>query len=232
MEPKKLESKTYNYQEIFSDYFFKEDTPCKRMCPDHVLIFVYSGELVVRSREEKVCVHQGGYIFLCRDSNIILEKKSFANELFQSIFMGFSQSFLNEFYRNLNKKIIQKNRDRFNKNIIEISKNPYIESLYISMNTYFKWGTTPVKEVLEIKLTEAVYCLLSIDKRFFSCLFTPIKKKKDILYLQDCTITKCLQTAYLKIQNGDKTTNIYMEVAYSNVRSIIRIYDNSYRFSL
>jgi len=239
MEPDKFRDKTYNYPEIFSEYFFDEDISGKHICPDHVLILVYSGELVVRTAQQEVCVRQGGYIFLCHDINIRLEKKSFNGQPFRSTFMGFSLSFLNEFYSNLNKKKIPKNAGSFKGNIIEISKNPYIESLYISMQHYFQWNAEPIKEVLEIKLTEAVYCLLGIDKRFFLCLFDAIQKTKDnnrctsedLLY-PCCITTKCLETAYLKLQDGDKTTDIYMEVVYKNIRNIIRVYDNQYGFSL
>ena len=239
MEPNKFQDKTYNYPEIFSEYFFHEDISGKHLCPDHVLIFVYSGELIVRSEKREISVRQGGYIFLCHDINIILEKKSLDGQPFRSTFMGFSRSFLNEFYRNLNKKKIPESAGKFNKTIIEITKNPYIESLYISMQAYFQWSADPIKKVLEIKLTEAVYCLLGIDQRFFSCLFDTIQNSKnttgcisEYLSYPCCMTTKCMETAYLKLQDGEKTTDIYMEVGYKNVRSIIRVYDNRYGFSL
>jgi len=237
MDSDNLQDKIYNYHKIFSEYFFHEDVAGKHICPDHVLILVYSGELIIRSGSQEVSVTKGEYIFLCHDVNIILEKKSFNGQPFKSTFMGFSRSFLNEFYHNLNKKKIPKNTGNFNKNIVEIAKNPYIESLYISMQPYFQWNTDPIKKVLEIKLTEAVYCLLGIDKRFFSCLFGAHTKdatlctSEYILY-PHCTSTKCLETAYLKLQDGDKTTDIYMEVGYKNIRDIIKVYDNQYGFSL
>lgn len=234
------QDKTYSYQEIFSEYFFQENTTCSRLFPYHVLIFVYSGELIVRTGQQKTRVREGGYIFLCRDNNIILEKKPFAEQLFRSAFMGFSQSFLNEFYSNLNKKKLPQNITPVTKNIIEIAKNPYLDSLYISMKPYFEWDENPIKKVLEIKLTEAVYCLLAIDKKKFSCLFEAIQNsKKQTVSTSKCILnpakdltTRCIETAYLKIQDKDKTTDIYMEVEYKNIRNIIQTYDDRYGLSL
>ena len=219
--------------------FFHEDITGKHMCPDHMLILVYSGELIARTGTQETSVGPGGYIFLSWDNDIILEKKPFNGQPFKSTYMGFSRSFLHEFYYNLNKKKIPKNAGGFDKKIIEITENPYIESLYISMQPYFNWDVEPIKEVLEIKLTEAVYCLLAIDKKFYSCLFDSVRDAKDpircapeYLLYPNCIITKCLETAYLKLQDGNKTTDIYMEVGYKNIRSIIQVYDNRYGFSL
>lgn len=231
MESEKLKCKTYNYPDIFSDYFFRKETKCKQKCPDHVLILVYSGELIVRLGENEVRIKKGEYVFLCHDINIILERKSVDGQSFKSTFMGFSSSFLNEFYRNLNKKKVPQNIGSFNNSIIEISKNPFIDSLYLSMKPYFYWNAEPIKRVLEIKLTEAVYSLLAADKRFFSCLFDAsqniAKEYEFFLCPQHCITTKCLEIAYLKLQDGDRITD-YMEVAYTNVRSIIRVYDDRY----
>ena len=234
------QDKTYNYQDLFSEYFFKDDSICGHICPSHVLIFVYAGELIVRTDQQEISIKEGEYTFLCRDSNIILEKKPFQDQLFRSAFMGFSQSFLNEFYSNLNKKRISKKISVSNKSIIEIIKNPYLDSLYISMKSYFEWRKDPIKEVLEIKLTEAVYCLLAIDKQKFSCLFEAIRNTNNCLHSSSkCVLgsiknitTKCLETAYLKMQDEDRITNIYIEVGYKNVRNTIQLYDNRYGLSL
>lgn len=242
MKPDNGQDKIYNYPDIFSEFFFNDTCGCKPSCPDRVLILVYSGELLVRTNQQagSVRVGQGGYIFLCRDENIILEKKSFDGQPFRSTFIGFSWSFLGEFYLNLNKKKIPENKERFKKSMIEITRNPYMESLYISLQTYFQWDIEPIKNVLEIKLTEAVYCLLRTDKRFFSCLFDTVQKNnKNIrctpsssLHPRCTTTIKCLETAYLKLQDGENTTGIYMEVGYKNIRNIMQIYDNRYGLSL
>lgn len=230
MKPDKLKKETLSFENIVGTNVY----------PDHVLILVYSGELIIRIGEQEIKIKSGDSIFLCWDNKIIFEKKASGGQPFRSVNMGFNQSFLYEFYQNLNKKKIPKRTRCFNnQKIIEISKNTYIESLYISMKHYFNWGEDPIKEVLEIKLTEAVYCLLATDKKFYSYLFDAVQStKKTIQYTSKyplyphCITNKCMETAYLKLQEDDKITSIYMEVSYKNVRSIIQTYDNRYGLSL
>lgn len=251
----------YNYSDIFYKYFFLNDTDSLRTPPEYVLVFVFSGELLVRYGNEDVTVSKGEYIFLRKDSHTELERKSVEGKIFRSVFMGLSFSFLREFYRTMNKKNVPEACANFDKNVVKLNKNPYLDSIYISLYPYLKDNYIPVQPVLEIRMMEAVLGLLLLDERFYPCLFDCCKPwKKDIMSflnknIKDNTIehikefsgefieqaatsdklwiiSKKLETAYMKVQQGENTTDIYIEVAYKDVARFVKEFKKQYGFSL
>ncbi|MCC8146340.1 MAG: hypothetical protein LIO93_07895, partial [Bacteroidales bacterium] len=251
MKPDNREYPIYNYSDIFSKYFFQKDTDNLRNCPEHVLIFVFSGELTVYYHDLTVTVGKGEYIFLRKDVNTLLVRKSLKNEPFRSVFMGLSISFLREFYRNMNKNKMPETNEKFQKNVIELTKNPYLDSIYISMLPYLKDNLKPMQPILEIKMMEAVLGLLLLDERFYPCLFDCCKLWKDDIMKflnQNYTsmvrlgenegashslwiISKKLETAYTKMQQGEKVADIYIEVSYKDVVRFIKAFERQYGFS-
>lgn len=168
-------NQSYNYSELYSEYFFRRQNGPIKNCPEHTLIFVFAGELLVQDGNIETTIRKGQYIFLRKDSNIILLRNSLNEESFSGVFLGFNRSFLCEFYRLMNKTCLPYNDERFSNNIIELPCNPYMDSMYISLRPYFDWNIQPVKAVLEIKLMEAVFSLLQTDPRFYNSLFGFLK---------------------------------------------------------
>jgi len=252
MEPDNNQYQIYSYPDIFFKYFFQEDIGCTRICPEHVLIFIFSGELIVNCGKRKVTVGKGEYIFLKKNINLMLTRKSCKGESFHSVFMGFSRSFLSEFYRNMDKKNIPGKAAKFKKCIIELPKKPHIESLYISLLPYLKWNVKPIWQIMEIKLMEAVFGLLITDKKFYSCLFDLHSIKKQNIYnftvysfppfykkfmqttqliSRQWIITKETETTYIKMQQEGEATDIYMEISYKDIVHFRKDCKNPYRFS-
>lgn len=106
MKPDTIQYPTYTYPEIFSGYFFHDTTNNVRSCPEHALVFVISGELTVHCECGTTTVEKGEYIFLRKDTNTILERKSSGNEPFRSVFMGLNYSFLKKLRPVIDKKKI------------------------------------------------------------------------------------------------------------------------------
>lgn len=251
MKPDNREYPIYNYSDIFSKYFFYDAPDSLRQCPEHVLVFVFSGELTVccKSNVTKVC--KGEYIFLRKDTDTLLVRESLGNEPFRSVFMGLSISFLREFYRNMNKNKIPENSGKFQKSVIELRKNPYLDSIYASMLPYLKNNLSPMQPILEIKMMEAVLGLLLLDERFYPCLFDCCQPWKDDImdFLnQNYTggvsmeqisgapqtlwiISKKLETAYMKMQQGENIVDIYIEVGYKDLARFMEAFEKQYGFS-
>lgn len=247
MQPKAHTYQTYNYPEIFSQYFFNEEDKATYSCPDYTLIFVFSGELIIcnSNRETRVC--KGGYIFLRKDINTLLKRQSYGEEFFSSVFMGFSHNFLYQFYRNMKKKNVCKNTGNFPVNIIELPCNPYLESIYISLLPYLHWNIKPMNQIIEIKLMEAVYSLLMTDEKFHSCLFdfmdTDDKSQSELTtynFIRNINsfsgydtvhLVRKLQTECICIPNKNTNANIYMEAGYKNIVRFTQIIDNPYGFT-
>jgi len=220
-----------------------------------MLVFIFSGELEVHSKNCKKTIRKGEYIFLKKDKNLTLKRKSCNGESFQSVFMGFTRSFLCDFYCRMNKNSIPCKAGKFKKSIIELPRKAYIESIYISLYPYLKCDVRPIRQIMEIKLKEAVFGLLLTDDRFYCFLFDSdiqhvcikqsicssgysfhVPKKSSIqtnvLIQRRWIVGKELETTYIKIKEGGKTTDVYMEISYKDVLHFRKSCDNQCIFPL
>lgn len=246
MKPDTTKYPVYNYPDILIKYFFQEETGEGRSpestCPEYLLIFVYSGKLTIQHGRRRTTIHKGEYIFLRKDISIKLIRKSDGEEAFNSVFIGFNHSFLRDFHRRMDKKGIPRDTDVFTHNIIQLPKNPYMESLYVSLLPYLHWNAKPLDQIVEIKLKEAVLSLLLTDNRFYNCLFDfpdntdayPIITATDSFVQHmsinlfpghhQCMISKRLQTAYIRLKEESNATNLYLEVGYKNVAHLVKVF--------
>lgn len=223
---------TYNYPDIFSEYFFNREGSCIRPCPEYTLVFVFSGELMIINKNAETTICKGEYVFLRKDIDTLLIRKTHNGEPFSSVFMGFSYNFLHEFYHNMKKKDLCENTDFFSANIIKLPCNPYLESIYISLLPFLHWSIRPIQQIVEIKLMEAIFGLLLSDEKFYTCLF----KFPDTSYIRNkqnnntsClqfTISKQLEANYIRLYHENTAANIYMEAGYKNVARFTRIFNH------
>lgn len=227
MKPDTIQYPIYTYSEIFSGYFFQDMTKGASPSPQHVLVFVISGELIVHCKCGITTVAKGEYIFLRKDTDTILERKPSGEEPFRSVFMGFDRTFLKKLYPAIAKKKISTKSGDFVDNVIPLPKKPYLESLYVSMLPYLQWNVSPMKQVLEIKLMEAVHSLILTDERFYSCLFDFNETEKeecivdytscDTSQVQSCYTTEEMNSSYVMMKNRGEVTDVYLDVTYRNV---------------
>jgi AraC family transcriptional regulator, exoenzyme S synthesis regulatory protein ExsA len=181
------ESIRFNYYDIFFSCYVNNETVCAQMIKNHMLVYVYCGELLVEEKNKKIKIHKGECVFLRRDNNVSMTKQPKGEEQFKAIFMIFSRNFLREFYQTINKKELPLKVEKHKPSIIKLPKTPDIESLFQSMTPYFDSTKLPVKELMKLKLQEGVYSLLNIDEKFYPALFDFTEPWKiDILdYLEE-----------------------------------------------
>ena len=181
------ESLRFNYYDIFFSYYFNNERSCTQMIHDHMLVYVYSGELILGEGGKRIIVKKNECVFLRRDNRVSMTKQPKGEEQFQGIFMVFKRNFLREFYQTLDKKTLPLEAEKYKPSVIKLSRTPDIESLFHSMKPYFDSDQEPAKELMQLKLQEGVYSLLSLDKRFCPALFDFTEPWKiDILdYLED-----------------------------------------------
>lgn len=201
----------YNYPDIFDKYFFRGQGGAIP-CPDHALVFVISGELVVTCLCGSTTVSEGGYIFLRRDPDTLLERKALNGKPFRSVFMGFNRCFLRKMQPAIRRKKFTSDGGDFADNVIELPRKPSLESLHISLLPYLQCTEGPAAKLLEIKLMEAVYSLIQADERFYGCLFDFIANPDG-----EHQPEQTLESSYVTLQNGGEVTDLYMDVTYRNV---------------
>jgi len=136
-----------------------------------MLVYVYSGEIILEEGNKKTEVHKGECVFLRRDNRVQMTKQPIDEEQFQAIFMHFKRPFLRDFYQTIDKNELPLETEKYKPSVIKLPDTPDIKSLFQSMSPYFDSDKEPLKELMQLKLQAGIYTLLSIDKRFYPALF-------------------------------------------------------------
>lgn len=171
MESTHKEALKFSYSNIFFSYYFNNERICSSMVKDHMLAFVYSGELALEEGKDIIKINKGECAFLRKDNRVNMTKQPKGNEQFSGIFMVFNRNLLREFYQTLDKNKIPPNIKKTQQSVIKLPESSAITSLFQSMTPYFDSEEKPMEELMKLKLLEGVYSLLQIDKQFYPCLF-------------------------------------------------------------
>lgn len=187
--------KTVNYSGIFFSCYSDYSEKCIHATPDHVLLYLYSGEQVIQDRNKTIIIKAGECAFIKRDHRLMMYKNSKGEELYKGISLTFKRNVLRDFYSNINKARIPGNINIPGKNVFKIAPRPDITSLFLSLTPYFDENIKPVEEVVQLKLQEGIYALLNYSDIFYPILFDFTNPWKiDILdfldenYMDDLTI--------------------------------------------
>jgi AraC-like DNA-binding protein len=181
-----LENLKFNYSDIFFSYYFNNNIKCTKMVKEHILVYVYSGELLLEERNRRTKIHGGECVFVRRDNRVDMTKQPFEGESFKGIFMIFKRNFLREFYQTIDKEALPLDTEKHKPSVIKLPNTPDITSLFQSMIPYFDTSIKPAEKMMELKMQEGVYSLLNIDKKFYPSLFDFTEQWKiDILDYMD-----------------------------------------------
>lgn len=195
MELGHLKSVTFNYSDIFFSYFLNDECACTPMVKNHMLIYLYCGQIIAEDDKKKTIINSGECIFVRKDNRISLNKQPKGKEQFKGIFLIFKRNFLRELYPTLDKNNFPEKAEKNLPNIIKLPQTPDISGLFNSMTPYFDTSFTPSEGMMKLKLQEGVLSLLNIDKEFYPELFDFTEPWKiDILdfmeenYMYDLTV--------------------------------------------
>jgi len=72
--------KTLNYAGIFLSCYTDYSEKCIHATPEHVLVYVYSGEQIIEDRNKKTRVKAGQCVFIRRNHQLVMHKNSAGNE--------------------------------------------------------------------------------------------------------------------------------------------------------
>lgn len=163
---------TFNYGGIFLSCFEEyADTKCIHSMPDHVLVYLYSGEQVINDGEKDLVIHAGECAFIRRDHRIVINKNSYDGKPYKGISLAFKRNLLREFYTAMNKSDVPDNVSAPGKSVFHLEARPDIISLFESLTPYFDSGVEPSDDIVKLKLEEGIYALLKTSKEFYPILF-------------------------------------------------------------
>lgn len=138
----------------------------------HVLVYVYSGEMIIDERGKITRLHRGDCAFIRKDFRVQMTKQAWNGEQFKAIFLMFTTKFLRSFYSQLDRNTIPKDAKRDKISLCQLPSNrPDIVSLFESMTPYFKSNIQPTEELLQLKMVEGIYVLLNTGKSLYASVF-------------------------------------------------------------
>lgn len=189
------ESQIYDYWNIVYSCFVPHEMLSEYRMPVHVLIYVYSGEMVVDDNGHILKVGEGNYVFIKRDHQVKLLKHTVKGAPYKAISIRFERNFLRDFFGTLDKASLPKDVRRIRESSLLLPQTPALQSLFLSLFPYTDANIKPKDEIIRLKMQEALYCLLDADNRFYPTLFDFNESWKiDLLpfmeanYTQDMTL--------------------------------------------
>jgi len=187
--------KTTEYSGIFLSCFSDYSEKCIHAAPEHVLLYLYSGEQIIEDRDKRIIIQAGECAFIRRNHRLTMYKNSKGDELYKGISLTFNRNLLREFYSRLKKNELPKNVQLSEGNVFKIKQRSDITSLFQSLTPYFDDNVKPTEGVAHLKLQEGIYALLNNSEVFFPILFDFTEPWKiDILeflngnYMDDLTM--------------------------------------------
>lgn len=163
--------RTIHYSGIFLSCFSDYSEKCIHAAPEHVLLYLYSGEQVIEDRNRKITIQAGQCAFIRRDHRLLMYKNSKGEQLYKGISLTFKRKVLREFYSRLNKADVPKNLSIPDQHVFKIESRPDITSLFQSLMPYFDEHVKPADGVCHLKLQEGIYAILNNNPIFYPVLF-------------------------------------------------------------
>ncbi|MCC8198379.1 MAG: AraC family transcriptional regulator [Tannerellaceae bacterium] len=164
--------RSINFSDIMLNYHFEEDSKCTLMVKDHILFYVYSGEVEVNENGEISRLHKGDCAFIRKDNRVSLIKRPQDGEPYHATVLRLTRKFLHTFYRKLQPDEIPGDSRRSKTSLLILpADRPDIQSLFESIRPYYYPTVQPNEKWIELKMTEAIYTLLHTDKSLYASLF-------------------------------------------------------------
>jgi len=148
--------KTVNYSGIFLSCFTDFSEKCIHAAPEHVLVYLYSGEQIIVDGNKRTTIKAGECAFVRRNHRLTMYKNSKGNELYKGISLTFNRSILREFYSKFDKTYLPKRVVISDKNVVKIEPSPAITSLFQSLTPYFDENIKPTDGITHLKLLEGI----------------------------------------------------------------------------
>lgn len=181
------ESISFSYLGERTFYYFSKPQFCKYISKEHILAYVYSGEVSFHDGKSELVIQAGNCAFIKKNHRVKFSSQDNEKGQIKVVFLIFSRKFILEFYQKMDKSRLPNAETVFTGSFLSIRTSPDVESLFNSMIPYINSSVYPTEEVMGLKLTEGIYALLNADIRTSATLFDFIEPWKiDILdFLND-----------------------------------------------
>jgi AraC-like DNA-binding protein len=170
---------------------------------DHILAYVYSGELWVQDGDNELVAGPRSNVFIRKNHRIRFAIRQGRDEQIRIVFLVLSRNMLLRFYQQMDKGLLSLSTGIFRASFLNIPPGIAMESLFLSLVPYINSSLRPSEKVMELKLTEAIYALMDADKRIATTLFDFVEPWKiDILDFLNTNFMYDLSLAEIALYTG------------------------------
>lgn len=162
---------TINYSGIFLSCFQDYSEKCISSTPEHVLLYLYSGEQIIMEGNRKTIINAGECAFIRRDHRLTMYKNNKGEDLYKGISLTFNRKVLREFYSKIDKRDLPKGVKISDRIVFKLNTTPAIQSLFQSLTPYFDSKVKPTEGVAHLKLLEGIDTLLNTNEQLYPILF-------------------------------------------------------------
>ena len=164
--------KVINFSNVFLACYSDNAQKYTPTVEDHGMVYILSGKLEINESGKITYLYKGECTFVRKDNRVSLNKMPKNGEQYKAIWLSFPRNFLREFYQTLDKTKLPTDAKRHKVSLQKLpAKRPDIKSLFESMTPYFDSTIAPTPELIRLKMTEGIYCLLNTDNHFYTALF-------------------------------------------------------------
>ena len=163
----------YDYMDTFFCCKVEKDKWCEEMVSEHMLVYLCSGELDLIAPDKKYHLKKGDSFFIKRNHLVRKIKQPSKNgEPFKGLFLQLKMPFLKRMLHEHNFTVpLVSNPVTAKSTYVMLEKHPFLNGLFYSLEQYFDAQQYPSKELMEVKLQEAVFTLLQLRPDLGQVLF-------------------------------------------------------------
>lgn len=154
---------------VFLSGSTKKDYTWEHISPQHIIVFLYSGELTLTYGKCTSTFVQGNTVLVPKNQLIRVIKKPTEGEPFSAISMLLPDEELLKFYQNHS---VLENRDQNTVKQRPIKAHPLLESYFQSLLSYFDMQDELPESLVPIKIQELLTIVDAVDKSASSILGT------------------------------------------------------------
>lgn len=163
--------KLFDKSDIYFCTDLDEEVSFTEILNNHTLMYVYSGELVIRENENVSVIGPHECIFLRKGSAVISLTHPKNGEDFQAAYIRLKRHVLEEFFKRLDHKERFIDHTIIHENTFSVRCNPDIKSLFYSMIPYSRENISPTPVMTDLKLQACIFSLLNLYEGFYAILF-------------------------------------------------------------
>lgn len=163
----------YDYMDTFFCCMVEKNKWCEEMVSEHMLVYICSGEIILITPEKKYYLKKGDAFFIKRNHLVRkIEQSSKSGEPFKGLFLQLKMPFLKKISSEYKIAVaLASNPATMKSTYIMLEKHPFLNGLFMSLEQYFDAQQYPSKELMEVKLKEAVFTLLQLRPDLGQVLF-------------------------------------------------------------